>query len=124
MTDRNKRTTATAGYAGLVADARAAGTPAAVAAEAARITANRFGAERGARPGARASAYYWGVVRRRALAGAAPRITRSLVIASLALELSDAGHSPEAIRREIVRLHGSDAAAEALCPVPRGGQAA
>jgi hypothetical protein len=118
------RVSDTPGFADLVAAAVAAGTPAAVAADAARIAAQRFCTGQGGRPGARASAYYWGIVRRRALAGAAPRITRSLVITSLALELSDAGHSPEAIRREVARLHGDVAAKTAAASVCHGGQAA
>lgn len=125
MTTRSTRVKDTQGFAELVTAAISAGAPAKVAKDAARIAAQRFGLERGARPGARASAYYWGIVRRRALAGAAPRITTALVVASLARELSDAGHSPEAVHREVARLHGL-AAADAVMSVTlsHGGQAA
>lgn len=125
MTTRTARVEDGPGFADLVTAAVAAGTPTAVAIDAARIAAERFRHERGGRTGTRASAYYWGIVRRRALAGAAPRITRSLVIASLARELGEAGHSPEAIHREVARLHGA-AAADTVMPasLSHGGQAA
>ncbi|HEY5548523.1 MAG TPA: hypothetical protein VIL17_02880 [Coriobacteriia bacterium] len=55
---------------------------------------------------ARAEAYFWGVIRHRALQGAAPAVTRLLVIASLERELREAGHTPEAIRCEVARVHG------------------
>lgn len=88
-----------------------AGTPHAVAAEAVRITEARFPGLAGARKRsrARAEAYFWGVVRRRALQGAAPAVSRRLVIASLERELREAGHTPEAIRREMARLYGEPA---------------
>jgi hypothetical protein len=54
-------------------------------------------------------AYFWGVVRRRALQGAAPAVSRRLVIASLEFELREAGHTPEAISRELTRLYGPPA---------------
>lgn len=92
----------------LVARAVAAGTPRSVAAEAMRTTRSRLPG-RGAADApvtARAEAYFWGVIRRRALQGAAPAVSRRLVIASLELELREAGHTPEAIRRELIRLYG------------------
>jgi len=94
---------------GTLADrALAAGTPQAVAVEAVRATEARFGPRRGGgRPSrARLEAYFWGVVRRRALQGAAPAVSRRLVIASLESELREAGHTPEAITRELTRLYG------------------
>lgn len=88
--------------------ARAGGAPREVAAEALRVTQARFprtsGTTRAAR--ARMEAYFWGVVRRRALQGAAPAVSRRLVIASLEVELREAGHSPDAITRELARLYG------------------
>lgn len=92
----------------LMARAVAAGAPASVAIEAMRVTSTRF-AGRGAGDGrmsARAEAYFWGVIRRSALRGAAPAVSRLLVIASLERELRDAGHTPEAVRRELTRLYG------------------
>lgn len=94
--------------ASLVTRAVAAGAPQPVAVEAMRITRARFprrGAVEG-RMSARAEAYFWGVIRHRALQGAAPAVTRLLVIASLERELREAGHTPDAIRCEIARLHG------------------
>jgi len=90
----------------------AAGAPSPVASEAARVTSARF--PRGTRVSqTRLEAYFWGVVRRRALQGAAPVVSRRLVIASLQSELLEAGHSPEAVRREVARLYG-EASATAL----------
>lgn len=97
----------------LVLRAIAAGTPEPVAAEALRVTRTRFPG-RGASDGAlsaRSEAYFWGVIRRRALEGAAPAIGRRLVIASLERELEEAGHPPEAIRREVARLYGAESCA-------------
>jgi len=94
--------------ASLVTRAVAAGAPQPVAVEAMRITRARFprrGAVEG-RMSARAEAYFWGVIRHRALQGAAPAVTRLLVIASLERELREAGHTPEAIRCEVARVHG------------------
>ncbi len=95
---------------GTVAErALAAGTPRSVAVEALRATEARFGPRRGGRRASRArmEAYFWGVVRRRALQGAAPAVSRRLVIASLESELREAGHTPEAISRELARLYSS-----------------
>jgi hypothetical protein len=93
--------------------ALAAGTPHAVAAEAVRATSSRFPrrceGDRVSR--GRIEAYFWGVVRRRALQGAAPAVSRRLVIESLERELREAGHTPEAIRREMTRLYGESACA-------------
>lgn len=93
--------------------ALAAGTPQAVAVEAVRATEALFGPRRGGRRASRArmEAYFWGVVRRRALQGAAPALSRRLVIASLESELREAGHTPEAISCELTRLYGPSACA-------------
>jgi hypothetical protein len=86
-----------------------AGTPAVVAEEARRVTARRFpGAVRGA--SSRSEAYFWGIVRRRALNGDAPRLARSLVVASLIADLAEAGHAPDAVQREVARVYGEDGA--------------
>lgn len=83
---------------GLVRSALRAGTPAAVAERARKATAARFaGGLRYTAECTRAEAYFWGVVRRRALAGEAPAIARMIVAASLAAELREAGHAPEEI---------------------------
>jgi hypothetical protein len=93
--------------------ALAAGTPRAVAAEAVRATSARFprrsDSERVSRT--RIESYFWGVVRKRALQGAAPAVSRRLVIASLERELLEAGHTPDAIRCELTRLYGDSACA-------------
>jgi hypothetical protein len=91
----------------------AAGTPHTVVVEAVDATARRFLREStGARVSqARVEAYFWGVVRRRALQGAAPQVSRRLVIASLERELLGAGHTPEAVQRELTRLYGESAGA-------------
>jgi hypothetical protein len=88
---------------GLVRSAVAAGAPAPVAEEARRITAARFPriAGRATAHPARAEAYFWGIVRRRALTGGAPVIARLIVASSLASELRAAGHAPEAIARAL-----------------------
>ena len=99
--------------ASLVSRAIAAGAPEPVAAEAMRTTRARF-PRRGEGEGpmsARAEAYFWGVIRRRALQGAAPAVTRLLVIASLERELREAGHTPDAIRSEVARVHGAQGCA-------------
>jgi hypothetical protein len=101
----------------LATSALAAGTPRAVAAEAVRATSARFprrsGSERATR--ARIESYFWGVIRRRALEGAAPAVSRRLVIASLERELLEAGHTPEAIRCELARLYGDSASVTLVC---------
>ena len=87
----------------LVASALAAGTPEVVAQDARSITARRFSAavERTRVDAARMEAYFWGVVRRRALSGQAPAIARIMIAASLASELREAGHTPEAVARAL-----------------------
>jgi hypothetical protein len=109
----------------LVAAAVRAGTPEPVADEARRATARRIcGAGSHTAATSRAEAYFWGVVRRRALRGSAPRLTRSLVAASMAADLADAGHAPEVVRREVARVYGQEAA-DSLRPAFRGsGRAA
>jgi len=85
----------------LVANAKSAGAPDRVAEEARQLTAARFLAEGAPRHIAppRLESYFWGVVRRRALSGGAPAIARLIVAASLAAELSEAGHSSESVAR-------------------------
>ena len=97
--------------------ALAAGTPRAVADEAVHATSARFPRRsKGDRVSrGRIEAYFWGVVRRRALQGAAPALSRRLVIESLEHELREAGHTPEAIRRELTRLYGDSACAVISC---------
>jgi len=97
--------------------ALAAGTPRAVAAEAVRATSSRFPrrGEGGRVSRDRVEAYFWGVVRRRALQGAAPAVSRRLVIESLERELQEAGHTPEAIHSEMTRLYGESACAAMSC---------
>ena len=96
--------------------ALAAGTPRAVAAEAVHATSARFPRRtRATVSRGRIEAYFWGVVRRRALQGAAPAVSRRLVIESLQHELREAGHTPEAIRRELTRLYGESACAVISC---------
>jgi hypothetical protein len=83
---------------GLVTSALRAGTPMPVVERARTATAARFpGGPRGAAERSRAESYFWGVVRRRALAGEAPAIARLIVAASLADELREGGHAPEAV---------------------------
>lgn len=103
-----------------------AGVPSDVADEARRVTARAFGLNgRGARAATRrAEHYFWGVIRRRALRGGAPGVTQKLVIASLAQELTAAGHAPEAVLAEVERLHGRGAAALIGLRDPVGGRAA
>lgn len=96
--------------ASLVSRAVAAGTPEMIAMEAMRATRARItgGGTADGPMGARAEAYFWGVIRRRAFQGAAPAVSRLLVMASLERELRVAGHDSEAIRRELLRIHGAD----------------
>jgi len=42
-------------------------------------------------------------------------VSRRLVIESLERELREAGHTPEAIRREMTRLYGESACAAISC---------
>ncbi len=88
----------------LVAHARSAGAPERVADEARRATAARFTADgrsqRVAEP--RMESYFWGVVRRSALAGRAPAIARLMVASSLAAELREAGHPADVVARATI----------------------
>jgi hypothetical protein len=88
----------------LVTRATCAGAPQRVADEARQVTAARFLPEDIARQVAlpRMESYFWGVVRRRALAGGAPAIARLIVAASLAAELGEAGHSSESVARAAI----------------------
>jgi hypothetical protein len=101
---------ARAGAKVAVARAVAAGTPPEVAGEACAVTTEKFGS----RWSRRAEAYFWGVVRRRALRGQAPSLARRLVVGSFADELRSAGHSDESVCAEIVRLFGASAVPQEL----------
>jgi hypothetical protein len=108
----------------LVASAVCAGAPAPVAEVARRATAARFSGTAPARSTARVHAYFWGVVRRRALAGEAPCLAQSLLIASLAAELTEAGHAPDVIRREVARVYGREGAGPDRTTLGESGRAA
>jgi hypothetical protein len=95
----------------LVEAAVEAGAPPEVAEEARLVVVRRFRGEK--TPRARAEAYFWGVVRRRALRGAAPRLVESLLAASMATDLIEAGHRPEAVSRQVALVYG-DAARHSL----------
>jgi hypothetical protein len=82
----------------------ALGTPEGVADDALAVTRRKFGRAWSER----SEAYFWGIVRRRALRGQAPRVSRRLVLDSFARELADAGHSPQSVFAEIVRVFGAD----------------
>ena len=88
----------------LVAHATSAGAPERVADEARRATAARFTVEgrsqRLVEP--RMESYFWGVVRRSALAGKAPAIARLMVASSLAAELREAGHPADGVARAAI----------------------
>lgn len=90
----------------LLSRALRSGVPAATAGEARAITAARFGIRGDAPVSRRAEAYFWGIVRRRALKGGAPAFADSLLALSLATELTAAGHCPEQVRREVARVYG------------------
>jgi hypothetical protein len=77
-----------------------AGSPEQVAAAAAGVTAAKFGDAWDAR----AEAYFWGCVRRRALRGEAPRLSQRLVLAGLAQDLAAAGRGPDDVFTEMSRL--------------------
>jgi hypothetical protein len=111
-----------ASFDDLVASAVRAGAPIPVAEDARRATMRRFDGSVGVT--SRVEAYYWGVVRRRALRGAAPRLTRSLLAASLAAELTEAGHSPSSVRCEVVRAYGEQCVEAIYAVVDGGGRAA
>ncbi len=87
-----------------VARAVAAEVPEAVVREARDIALAKFG-----RGSERAGAYFWGVLRRRALRGQAPALARWLVISSFAAELLDAGHTEASVYSELVRVFGPSA---------------
>jgi hypothetical protein len=89
----------------LTGDATRKGAPAPVAEEARRAAAARF---RGpARPTrSRVEAYYWGVIRRRALSGGAPAMRQRLLLTSFVEELTAAGHTPSRAYDELRRVYG------------------
>ena len=95
------------GLLGLVA-ARAggAGVPDRVVEEALRATEAKFRRGAGRRAQWRVETYFWGVVRRRALDGGAPRLGDTMVLASLAEELRGAGHGSSEIHAELSRVYG------------------
>jgi hypothetical protein len=88
----------------LVAVAVGAGAPSEVAEEARAVTLRRFGHEATSRE--RAEAYFWGVVRRRALGGSAPRLVASLLAASMADDLIEAGHRPDVVSQRVALAYG------------------
>lgn len=112
--------------AGLVDRALSDGVPTRVVQEARRAAEAKFGAV-GSGVSRRAEAYFWGVVRRRALRGAAPSVRDRLLVASLVEELREAGHGPVEVHAELERVYG-DVVGRALIeiyrPVPRSGRAA
>ena len=55
----------------------------------------------------RSEAYFWGVLKRRALRGEAPSVTSRLVVDSFVRELRDAGHTAEHAYAEAVRVFGA-----------------
>ncbi|HEX9092590.1 MAG TPA: hypothetical protein VF902_01280 [Coriobacteriia bacterium] len=67
------------------------------------------GTERGRR---RIGSYFWGVVRRRALAGEAGfgRYRADCLVATLAADLAEAGHARDRVVEAIVAAFGQDAA--------------
>ena len=91
----------------------------AAAAAAAATTRRRLGGtvdagtERGRR---RVAAYFWGVVRRGALAGEPGLGTyrARMLAATFAADLAEAGHAPESIAEALVSRHGAHAALSVL----------
>lgn len=108
----------------LVLSARQAGAPSALAEDARRVTAARFRiAGSAAGVSERARAYFWGIIRRRALRGTAPAFTDSMLALSLATELVAAGHAPDVVREEVARVYG-EARAAAVAHSIEDGRAA
>jgi hypothetical protein len=89
----------------LAEDATGRGVPAPVADEARRVAAGRFrAARRPSRP--RVEAYFWGVIRRRALRGGASAMRQWLLMTSFVEELTAAGHAPSRVYEELRRVYG------------------
>ena len=89
----------------LAEDATGRGVPAPVADEARRVAAGRFRAAcRPSRP--RVEAYFWGVIRRRALRGGASSMRQWLLMTSFVEELTAAGHAPSRVYEELRRVYG------------------
>ena len=89
----------------LAADATASGVPGPVADEARQAVARRFrDAQRLSAP--RAEAYFWGVIRRRALSGGVPVMRQQLLLTSFVEELTAAGHAPSRVYEELRRVYG------------------
>ena len=106
---------------GIVRRAVEAGSPEQVAAAAAGVTAAKFGDSWDAR----AEAYFWGCVRRRALRGEAPRLSQRLVLAGLAQDLAAAGRGPDGVFSEMSRLWSERVDAALLEPYrPRDARVA
>lgn len=82
----------------------ASGVSVAVARQAREVTARRFVSDAAGR--ARLEAYFWGVVRRRALRGGAPAVRERLCLVSLVDELAAAGHTRDRILDEARRTFG------------------
>lgn len=114
-------------FTGLVGRALSDGVPARVVEEARRAAAAKFGAASSRGVSHRAEAYFWGVVRHRALRGAAPSVRDRLLVASLVEELREAGHGPAEVQAELERVYG-DAVDRALIetyrPTLHSGRAA
>lgn len=90
------------------------GVPESVAGEAARITLRRFAATEDMRA-ERAEAYFWGIVRRRALGREGSRALRERYLAAaLADEMLRAGRSSESARQEVLQRFGGTIGAEAV----------
>lgn len=124
-------TTKTARFDGMLEDlalrAAESGVPEGVVVEAREAVRAKFSAGVGARESQRLEAYFWGVVRRRALRGAAPRLGDTLVLASLAEELRGAGFGTSEVYAELRRVYGGriDAAlVDVYRPDPWAGRAA
>ena len=85
--------------------ARTRQVPAGVVEEARRACLGRFSGSASV-SASRVEAYFWGVVRRRALQGAAPALGRWMLVSSAAGELAAAGHAPADVYLELRRLYG------------------
>jgi hypothetical protein len=89
----------------LTLDAAAGGVPVSVADEARRAAEQRFHAAGRPSP-ARVTAYFWGVIRRRALRGGAPIMRERLLVTSFVEELTVAGHAPSRVYEELLLAYG------------------
>jgi hypothetical protein len=108
MSGTSKRDSGAAWVERLTSAARRQGAPEATVRDACDATSRRIGPLEVLEPSrrARAEAYFWGVVRRRALSGDAPAVRERLMVTSLAGELAYAGHTPARVFEELVRVYG------------------